>query len=176
MAVRFPMDSNGEIQWQWETEYRLDVPAISGGAVSGDSGWLVAGATATVTVALDDGVRFAGWTGDVEPARRLENPLRLIMDRPRAIAPVLERDTVPIQATAGAHGAIEPAGAIQADRNSRPFFRVVAAERQHIESVLVDGRPVGVFGPGSNVFEYTFAPGRIRTVSRPRSRWTATGW
>ncbi len=164
MAVRFPMDSNGEIQWQWETEYRLDVPAISGGAVSGDSGWLVAGATATVTVALDDGVRFAGWTGDVEPARRLENPLRLIMDRPRAIAPVLERDTVPIQATAGAHGAIEPAGAIQADRNSRPFFRVVAAERHHIESVLVDGRPVGVFGPGSNVFEYTFAP-----VTNPHS-------
>ncbi|MFH0880629.1 MAG: LamG-like jellyroll fold domain-containing protein, partial [Lentisphaerota bacterium] len=83
--------------------------------------------------------------------------LVLNMDRPRAIKAVFERDMVAVNARAGEHGLIRPAGEISVERNGELALVAEADKGYYISQLLVDGHPLGSFGPGSNRLSYAFS-------------------
>jgi len=74
------------LTWQWQTNYWLDVTdgGVSGG-VSVADGWFLAGTNVSILAVASNGYELAYWSGDVPPANTNDDPLELVMDRPRAV-------------------------------------------------------------------------------------------
>ncbi len=83
----FAITNNATLTWRWTTNVYLTIQTNGNGAVAGASnGWYAAGGAVTLTaVPADASYVFAGWAGDVAPARTNENPLVVTNDFARTI-------------------------------------------------------------------------------------------
>jgi hypothetical protein len=61
-----------------------------------------------------------------------------------------------ITAWAGSHGEITQPGILWIPYGSNRTYTIAAAPHHHITDVLVNGASIGLFGRGSNTFDYTF--------------------
>ena len=155
-TVRFEIREDSSVTWLWGSEYRLKVAGGEGGSVERGETWHPESAEVTRTATPDDGFQFARWTGDVAADREQDNPVTLLMDRPRSIAAVFARGAYTITARAGEHGKIQPSGNVKVPAGDRASFSITAAPGYHIASVAVDGQPAGDFGQGDTSFKYAF--------------------
>ncbi len=79
--------NHATLAWLWRTNFELAVATSLYGTVSGASnGWWDYGRSFTLTARPATGQVFAGWSGDVPAAASNDNPLTLVMDRPRALS------------------------------------------------------------------------------------------
>ncbi|MBN1676424.1 MAG: VCBS repeat-containing protein [Kiritimatiellae bacterium] len=142
----FVFTGPSRVKWLWETTYRLTLAAGEGGTVSGEAGWLTAGAETTVAATAGAGYRFLHWTGDVPAGQETANPLTLTMDQPRSLAAEFEALTFSIVASAGPEGTIQPAGTLTVAYGASASYVVAAGDGFRIADVLVDGASVGAVG------------------------------
>jgi hypothetical protein len=83
----FVLDRDSVVTWLWTTNYRLAV-AISGrGSADWTNGWIPYASNIVVTAANGAHFYFAGWQGDVPAADTNNNPVTLVMSRPRLAIP-----------------------------------------------------------------------------------------
>ena len=85
MCGPFPLTNDTAITFQWERQFWLDVGSTGRGSVDPPSRWAWEGSSMVVAIPDDIVQAFAGWTGDVPVSQTNENPLTLMMDRPRSI-------------------------------------------------------------------------------------------
>ena len=101
-TVDFTILTNSVLAWVWTpTHQYLTVTATSGGAVDTSSGWRIHDSVVSINGFPDTGFVFAGWTGDVPPAHT-NNPIELLMDRPREVIAQFEVDGTPVSGTLSA--------------------------------------------------------------------------
>jgi hypothetical protein len=75
-----------ELEWLYDTFYRIDVSAGEGGSVSTAGGWIAEGATVTATATPASGYMFYRWTGNVPDGADPTSPTIVIpADGPRAL-------------------------------------------------------------------------------------------
>ncbi|NLB56734.1 MAG: hypothetical protein GX811_13415, partial [Lentisphaerae bacterium] len=90
-SATFTMTTNMVLTWHWTNEYELAVNPSSGGNVTTyKNGWYTNDFVVTDILAEPASGRFfAGWTGPGVPTgKEFENPITLVMDRPRIFSPV----------------------------------------------------------------------------------------
>lgn len=87
--VSLTLTNNATLTWLWQTNYWLATAAEAHGAVSVGSGWQAANASTQLTACAELYYHLDAWTGDASGA---ENPLSLLMDRPRAVAATFAAD------------------------------------------------------------------------------------
>ena len=155
-VVRFTVTQDSGLTWNWKTDYYLSLEAGDGGEIKGDEGWFAQGSEVMVTAEPGKKYRFVSWKGGIPSEDELKNPVSVIMDGPRAISAVFERDVQTITISAGPNGSIEPTGVVEVARGDNVEFEVTAADHYHIHEVLMDGQPYGVFGQGSNTAAIRF--------------------
>lgn len=155
-VARFQMTQDSTLKWKWNAEYELTVKAEAGGSVGARPAWHAAGAGVTLDAAPADGFRFAGWKGDVAAEAAKANPVTVVMDRPRALTALFEKDVIAITASAGRDGSIEPKGVIEVARGRAVEFSIRAQEHFHIDEVLVDGKGLGDIDGEKSEYAYRF--------------------
>lgn len=79
------VNGDGTVTWTWRTEYWLNPGAATHGAVDQAGGWFTNGASVAVGALPERYYHFTNWTGDVTGGAERDNPLTVVMDRPRAI-------------------------------------------------------------------------------------------
>ncbi len=84
-AVTFAPSQASTLTWIWEPEYRLDVSSGNGGRVDVSDGWYPTGSVVTIAPIPAPGYAFDGWSGTVPAGHETDDPLRVVMDRPRFI-------------------------------------------------------------------------------------------
>ncbi len=141
LVARFKMTGDASVQWQWGEQALLETTAEAGGSVSA-GGWVAMGASVLVRATPLAASRFAGWSGDVAKGQQMENPLKLLMDKPRKVTARFERDTVAIRAQAGPNGVVEPSGEVLVDRGTSARFVIEAQPHHHIAEIQINGAPV----------------------------------
>lgn len=100
------------------------------------------------------GYHFNNWTGDFPAGHDLDNLLTVTMNQNRTITAVFLPNPTPptyiINATAGAGGTISPSGILTLDEGESQTFTIAPDPHYHIDTVFVDGVPVGA------ISNYTF--------------------
>jgi hypothetical protein len=88
--VVFTLTTNSTLTWRWQpTAYLLEAGVAGFGTVNFSNGWINAGTSITLRATPRAGYRFLGWAGDVSGATETNNPLTVIMDRPRRVTAVI---------------------------------------------------------------------------------------
>lgn len=78
------MDS--EIDWLWTTNVWFERAVSGNGSIAGpDSGWMPWGTNITLQVVPATNHRFAGWSGDLDPALTNDNPLSVNLAYSRSL-------------------------------------------------------------------------------------------
>ncbi len=85
-VMSYLVSNDAVLTWLWRTNYLLEAAADAGGQVVGSvPGWIAKDSPVSIQAVADEGFGFAGWTGEVEPAQALDNPLEWSLDAPRAV-------------------------------------------------------------------------------------------
>jgi hypothetical protein len=149
--------NSATLRWLWTTNYFLDTATNGPGAVNVPDGWMLKGSNVVVTANPAAHYHFVRWSGDTNGCTLNGAQITAPMSRPRAITAHFAIDRFTIAASASPGGTIQPAGNILVDYGKSTNFTVQAATLYDVAQVLVDGSPVGTFGPGSNTFAWTFS-------------------
>jgi hypothetical protein len=140
----FLMTQYSTITWLWRTQALLQVTSSGSGTTDVSRAWIDRDEEVHVRATADEGYIFSQWQGDVPAGAQHDNPLTVRMDRTRSLTAVFDVFRPTINAAAGNNGVISPAGSVIVDYLSTPEFEIIPDEGYRIESVQVDGVPVGV--------------------------------
>ena len=83
--IVFTLYEKSTLQWNWDTQFKIQVSAKGEGTVSPASGWYSASAPATFTAAPVGENRLERWTGDVDGCTTNGLSITFTPDRPRTI-------------------------------------------------------------------------------------------
>ncbi len=134
----FTLAADTAITWLWQTEYPLTVHADTNGLVDPPSGWYPEGALA-LWAYPSNGYAFAGWTGDVPPAERFENPGRLTLDAARTVRVDFVAGDFVILAESPAGALLSPSGLVGVAIGANVPFRFATGPGTCVGALLVDG-------------------------------------
>ncbi len=102
--VTFSPARPSALTWIWGTNYYLNIGPVAHGRVAASGVWHPEDTPASLAPVPDAGYAFQGWNGDIPADDIYDNPLALVMDRPRAVAALfVPADTTYHVSPDGAH-------------------------------------------------------------------------
>ncbi|MDD4735510.1 MAG: MBG domain-containing protein [Kiritimatiellae bacterium] len=82
-SVSFAVTQNGELVWNWGTNYRLSASAGDHGWVNVTQAWVGAGSVTQITAVADEYYGFTNWSGGASGSA---NPVGVLMDGAKSVA------------------------------------------------------------------------------------------
>lgn len=69
MTMVMTIGNDGDLAWQWGTNYWVDVAVVGSGSVTPNEGWCRANTPVLLTATPGSGFTFDHWSGDVPPGQ-----------------------------------------------------------------------------------------------------------
>jgi len=138
----FALEAGSALDWYWTRQYWVQIAATTNGTVSPRAGWFPGGTNLAIVAEGDAGHAFAGWSGDVPAARRLEEPLYLLIDTPKEIAAQFVQGDCAVIAEAYGDGTITPSGTFGVWYGTNLAFAMVPDPQHAVSDLVVDGNGI----------------------------------
>ena len=153
-SVEFVIKNDSQLNWLWNTEYRLRVRTRAGGKETVEETWHPAGDKVALKVEDQGEYEFSKWEGDVPKRLQKRKKITVTMNKAYDVTRRYQWPQQFVEVTSGVNGQVEPAGRVSVDRSASQEFTITADERYHIEQLMVDGENVDV-PEDSRIYTYT---------------------
>ena len=153
----FSLTRPSTLNWQWKTQYLLDVETAGSGSVDAADGFLDTTTSVVITATPAPGHDFVTWTGNIGAADPTHPVLNITMDQARQVTANFAIKTYTVLTTVTGNGTVLPDVPVVVNHGGSTRVVVQADAGHHIDSVLTNGTPVGTFTQLDRAYTQLFA-------------------